>query len=264
MKLICKRYRKVAYTPTTPKNAIMTRLRCKQWDCEACAKANQWAWRNWLLKRLPEVSEEWWILTLTASSMTRTRQSSLDNIRDNLAAFFKRCERVFGKLEYARVYEPHPTSEAFHAHIIVSGFVPYVALGHSVKHRPMALGVLTRSGRNGVWSLRTWVKKNAQSLSMGYIADVQRLEGGPEQAAWYVTKYLTKAQGKLHVKGLRHVQVTRGIGSPPDTDSDLTWKTANFLTPYTFPAGTKITDLNTGAIIDNNFWEITDFYPNED
>ena len=259
----CKRYKKVAFAHTGPKEALFTRLRCKQWSCPACAKTNQWIWRNWLIKRLPEVSDEWWLLTLTANRHKRTAWSSLDNIRSKLEAFFKRVKRVFGEIEYVRVYEKHPTSEAIHCHVIICGVTPYVAVGYSSKMRAMAIGVLSRGSRNGVWALKTWVKKTAYELEMGYIADIKRLEGTSEQAAFYVTKYLTKAQEELHVKGLRHVQVTRGIGSPPKEGS-VCWETSAYIVAKMFAPNTAITDINTKAIIDNDYWEVHDFYPFED
>lgn len=259
----CLLYKKVAYAHTGPKDALFSRLRCKQWSCPSCAKKNQWIWRNWLIKRLPEVSEEWWLLTLTANRYKRTKDRSLGNIRDTLDAFFKRVKRVFGKVEYVRVYEKHPTSEAIHCHIIVCGVSPFVANGYSSKLQPMAIGVLKRDGRNGVWSIKTWVKKTADELSMGFIADIKRLEGDPSQAAWYVTKYLTKAQEELHIKGLRHVQVTRGIGSPPKGEN-MVWETAAYIVARMFNPNTQIVDLNTGEVIDNDYWERHSFYPFED
>lgn len=262
-RVICTRYVKVAYASTGQKQAILTRLRCKQWSCEACAKTNAWIWRNWLLNRLPEVSDEWWILTLTASSLTRTAWGSMDNIRSNLDRFMKRVKRVFGEIEYVRVFEKHPTSQAIHCHIIITGLSPYVAVGCSEKLQSVAYGVVTRRGRNGVWALRTWVKITAQACSMGYIADVQMINGEPSKATWYVTKYLTKAQADLHVKGLRHVQVTSGIGSPPKIDTDLVWNTAAYVVPQMFEAGTRVTDLNNGKVIDNNYWEVKEFYPDD-
>ena len=261
--LVCKRYIKVAYAHTGQKDALFTRLRCKQWSCLACAKTNQWIWRNWLIKRLPEVSEDWWLLTLTANRWKRTAWSSMDNIRKVLDAFFKRVKRVFGEIEYVRVYEKHPTSEAIHCHVIICGVSPYVAVGCSAKMRPMAIGVLARNSRNGVWAIKTWVKKIADELKMGYIADVKRLEGTPEQAAFYVTKYLTKAQEELHVKGLRHVQVTKGIGSPPK-NKELPWETASYIIAKMFPPNASILDVNTQAVIDNDYWEQHSFYPYED
>lgn len=261
--LVCNRYKKVAFASTGHKEAIFTRLRCKQWSCPSCAKTNQWIWRNWLLKRLPEVSQQWWILTLTAHAQRRTAAQSMDNIRSNLDAFFKRLKRVMGDIEYVRVFEKHPSSEAIHCHIIISGITPFIAVGCSAKLQPMAIGTTTRRGRNGVWSIKTWVKKNAQALAMGYIADIKLIVGDTEKATWYVTKYLTKQQGELHVKGLRHVQVTSGIGSPPKESKDIVWQTAAYIVATMFDAGTSIVDINTGKMIDNNYWEHTNFYPDE-
>lgn len=255
---------KVAFASTGHREAIFTRLRCKLWSCDACAKTNAWIWRNWLLKRIPEVSGEWWLLTLTASRFHREKYSSLDNIRKHLDAFFKRVKRVFGGIEYVRVYEKHPTSEAIHGHIIISGVSPYVAVGCSIKLRPMAVGIEKRGARNGVWTIKTWVKKIAQELGMGFIADIQLIAGEASRAVWYVTKYLTKAQADLHVKGLRHVQVTKGIGSPSKADTDLIWQTVAYVTADMVGEKTKMTDLQTGGVIDQNHWEFHSFYPHED
>jgi hypothetical protein len=262
-KLICQKYKKVAFASTGHKTAIFTRLRCKQWSCEACAKTNAWIWRNWLLKRIPEVSEQWWLLTLTANRHKRTAWGSLDNIRSNLDRLFKRVKRVFGGIEYVRVFEKHPTSQAIHCHIIISGLSPYVAVGYSAKLRPMAVGVLKRTGRNGVWSLKTWIKKIAQELDMGFIADIQLIIGDAAKAVWYVCKYLTKSQEDLHVKGLRHVQVTKGIGSPQMETLDLVWQTAYYITAKMLVPNASVVDINTGRTIDNNYWEHTNYYPDD-
>lgn len=260
---VCKRYQKVAFAQTGHKEAIFTRLRCKQWSCEPCANLNAWIWRNWLLKRLPEVSEEWWLLTLTAPPFSRSASASLSAIRDNLDRLFKRIKRVFGDIQYVRVFEKHPTSEAIHVHIIICGLSPYVAVGCSSKLRPMAIGVLSRNSRNGVWAIKTWIKKIAQEVDMGRIADIKRIIGDAARAVWYVCKYLTKAQTDLHEKGLRHVQCTNGIGSPPKIDSELEWQTASYIIPSMFPANAKIYDINTGQTIDNNYWEKKNYYPDD-
>jgi hypothetical protein len=263
MQLVCKRYFKVAYAHTGPKDALFTRLRCKQWSCAACAKTNQWIWRNWLIKRLPEVSDEWWLLTLTANENKRTAWGSMDNIRKVVDTLMKRVKRLFGEIEYARVYEKHPTSEAVHLHIIICGLSPYVVIGYSAKLKPMAIACISRTARDGTWSIKTWFKNTSRALGMGYIADIKRLEGTPETAAFYVTKYLTKAQEELHVKGLRHVQVTRGIGSPVSYGDEV-WQTASYIVPRMFAPNAVVKDINTGATIDNAYWEIHDFYPYDD
>lgn len=207
------------------------------------------------------MSTEWWLMTLTAHETTRTLHESLQNIREKIEALFKRIRRVFGHVEYVRVYERHPTSEAVHAHFVVSGLSPFVQMGCSIKLQPMVVGVLARKARNGVWAIRSWLKVAARELKMGYMADVKLLEGGPLQAVIYSCKYLFKAQD-LDVPYLRHVQVTDGIGSPPALESKE-WQTALYLEMRMFEPNTKITDLNTGEIIDNNYWEEKRLYPDD-
>lgn len=262
---ICKNYIKVAYAITGPKEALFTRLRCKQWTCEYCAEKNARTWQYWLIKRLPEVSQDWYFLTLTAHPETRSEYASLENIRTKIDRLIKRVKRVWGNdIEYVRVFEPHPTSKAIHVHFIISGITPYVVRGCSVKLQPMAVGVLTRKGHRGTWAAQTWFKMTAQELKMGYMAHVKRLEGNAEKTAFYITKYTTKDQGAIHVPHLRHVQVTKGIGSP-QFDETYDWTPVSYITARTFEEpNTQIKDLDTGRIIDNNFWESHSFYPNED
>lgn len=259
----CKLYKKVAFSHTGPKEAIFTRLRCKQWSCDFCARKNASIWRAFLKEKLPLMSGEWWLVTFTAHSKTRSMWQSLKNLREHFSAMIKRIERVFGKVQYVRTYEKHPTSQALHMHVIMSGLSPFVAIGCSAKLQPMAIGTITRRGRNGVWAVSTWFKKSAQELSMGYICDVRKLEGDISRAVWYVTKYLTKSQQEFNVKGLRHVQTSRGIGSPPKMESEV-WNVAPYIVATMFAPNAKVVDLNTGEIIDNNHWEKHSFYPNED
>lgn len=262
---VCKNYIKVAYTITGPKEALLTRLRCKQWDCAYCAEKNAKTWQYWLIKRLPEISQEWYLITLTAHSKKRTELASFNNLRTNIDKLVKRIKRVWGDdIEYVRVFEKHPTSDAIHVHLIMSGITPYVVNGCSSKLRPMAVGVTTRKGHVGTWSVQTWFKKVCQELGMGYMADVQQIKGEPSRAAHYVTKYLTKGQDALHIPYLRHVQVTDGIGSP-EFEKSYQWIPVSYITARTFEEpNTRVIDLDTGEIIDNNFWEQHGHYPFED
>lgn len=260
---VCKLYKKVAFSHTGPKEAIFTRLRCKQWTCPYCAAKNASIWRAFLKEKLPSVSLDWWLVTFTAHPNTRSQQMSLENLRKNFDAMLKRIKRVFGKVQYVRTYEKHPTSQALHMHVIMADLSPFVAIGYSVKLQPMAIGTTTRKGRYGFWSVKTWFKKNAQALTMGYICDVRALSGDISRAIWYVTKYLTKSQQDFQVKGLRHVQTSRGIGSPK-SEGDNSWFVSPYITAKMFAPNTAIHDLNTGEIIDNAHWEKHSFYPHED
>lgn len=262
---VCKRYIKVAYAVTGHRQALLTRLRCKQWSCDYCADKNARSWQYWLIKRLPELSNEWYLVTLTANSKTRTTLASLENLRSNIDRLIKRMRRVFGdEIEYVRVYEKHPTSQAIHVHFIMCGLSPYVAVGCSKNLQPMAIGVLTREARNGIWALKTWIKKTCGEIKMGYIADAKLLKGDAVNAAFYVTKYLTKDMQSIDVPYLRHVQVTKNIGSP-EFEKKYNWVPVSYITAETVGHKTIVTDIDTGFVIEgDNFWEHTGFYPNND
>lgn len=255
----CPHYRKVAYHIDAPKEAVMTRLRCKQWSCPYCRQKNASIWYMHLKDKLPKVSQEWWIMTLTANETTRGTYESLQNIREQIATLFKRMDHVWPDIEYVRVYERHPTSEAIHAHFIVCNITPYVAIGSSVKHRPMAIGVMKRGGRNGVWACRTWLKITARDLHMGYMADIRLFNGPVEMAVRYLSKYLFKDQS-IEITGLRHVVTTKGIGSPKFEKKD-NWETALYLEARMFEPNARIEDLNTEFVVDNDYWEVNRLYP---
>lgn len=260
---VCKLYKRVAYSHTGHKEAIFTRLRCKQWSCDYCAKKNASIWRAYLAEKLPTISEEWYLVTFTAHSKTRSKSASLENLRHNIDILLKRASRVFGRISYVRTFEKHPTSDAIHAHYIVSGLSPFVAFGCSEKLQPMAIGILSRPYREGIWAVQTWFTDTAFDVGIGYIVDVRLIDGDVTRAIWYVTKYLTKEQQDIRVKGLRHVQTTRDIGSPKSTQ-DLEWHTASYITSSMFQPNAKIKDINTGITIDNAYWEVHNFYPYED
>lgn len=260
----CKSYIKIAYTKTGPQEALVTRLRCKKWDCDFCAKKNASIWQYWLIKRLPEVAADWWLMTLTASSLTRSTLASLENLRSNIDKLIKRMNRVFiAGVQYVRVYEKHPTSQAIHVHFIICNLSPYVAHSISAKNRPMAYGVSVRTARNGTWSLKTWIKKTCGEIKMGYIADIQKLEGDISLVAYYVTKYLTKELQSFHVAYLRHVQVTTGIGSPK-FEKNYDWTPCSYITADMVGHKTRVEDIDNGFIVEgDNYWEHTGFYPND-
>lgn len=259
----CKLYKKVAFAHTGHKEAIFTRLRCKQWSCEYCARKNASIWREFLKEKLPHVSDNWYLVTLTAHPNTTTTQSSLHNIRKNIDRILKRIKRVFQGVNYVRVFERHPTSARIHSHFIISGLTPYVARERTRKGVERFRGIQVRSGRRGIWSIRTWFKKKCQECEIGHICDVRPIEGDVSKAVHYVCKYLTKSQQELNIKGLRHVQTSRGIGSPQNEENQV-WNVAAYIVSKMFAPNARIVDLNTGEIIDNSYWEVHDFYPYED
>lgn len=260
---VCKRYIKCAYTVTGHKEALFTRLRCKQWSCDHCASKNAKLWQFWLIKRLPEVSDKWWLVTLTAHSKKRTELASLQNLRNNIDRLIKRVRQVWGDdIQYVRVFERHPTSEAVHVHFIMSGLTPFVAFVVNAKARELTIALNTRT-KHRCWSTKTWFKNTAQEMKMGYMADVRQFEGDVTIASFYVTKYLTKDQQAIDIPYLRHVQVTKGIGSP-EFEKSYEWTPVSYITSRTFEfANTRVVDIDTGEVIDNQYWETKGFYPDD-
>lgn len=258
----CERFPLSAFTHVDRKTALFTRLRCGQWSCEYCAAKNASIWRAFLLTKMPANVGHWYLLTLTAHSRLRTQAGSFDNIRKNIGRFLKRIRRVFGKVEYVRVFERHPTSEAMHVHFIISNLTPGVVRGANAKHQEMFLAVTERRARAGYWSINTYMKHIAQDCGMGYIADCRLIEGDGSKAVWYVTKYLTKSQQEFNIKGLRHVQTSRGIGSPKP-EKKYQWKVVSFVTTADFLNGQTLIDLQTGEAVDADYWNEQDVYPPE-
>jgi len=233
-------------------------LRCKQWSCDNCARKNQSIWRAFLRERLPEVSANWSLLTLTAASFTRTEQSSYENLKKGIDKLMKRARRVFGEIEYVRVFEKHPTSNALHAHFIISGLPEKVRRHRSengvVYYRP----TIEKRFSRGIWSAQTWFKVNAYGCGMGYQVAVSQVS--LDKARFYITKYLTKDMQRITIKGLRHIQTTRAIGSPKAA-SEFSWEVGTRVTQFAFEPETTIIDVALAESIPPEYWKEFAFYP---
>jgi hypothetical protein len=210
---------------------------------------------------LPELSDFWYFITLTAHEHRRSAALSLANIRDNLDKLFKRLRRIFKHVEYVRVYEKHPTSAARHAHMLASGLSPFLLKETARTGNIQFVPLLSRQSHKGTWTIKTWFKKTARDLGMGYQVDCQPIAHAAESIG-YVTKYLTKWFQDLHEKGLRHVQTSRGIGAP-QPESVYSWKVVSFVTARDFQPGDVVVDLQTGEALDGAYFEENDYYPIE-
>lgn len=239
----CHRYSRVAWSHQPDNICLLTRLRCKQWSCDYCAKANQRMWRSFLMGQLPLVADNWWFVTLTAHSKKRQQQQSYQNLQRLIAAIIKRIRRVWSDVNYVRVFEVHPSSKALHAHLLVSNLTPFVVPGCNKNLQPCFLGVLVRKGHTGFWSVRTWFKKTAYALSSGYQAEVSPVRDS--YAIHYVVKYLSKDSQRITIKGLRHVSTSHRIGSP-SYESTKNWDVGSFITAMDMLSSEELRDLQTG------------------
>jgi len=257
----CTHYPLCAYTRVSAHRLLFTRLRCGQWSCEYCAQKNRDIWRAHLLDTLPGISDHWWFITLTAHEHLRSAAASLKNIRENLDKLFKRLRRIFKHVNYVRVYEKHPASDARHAHLVASGLSPFVLRETTRTGAISYVPLLSRQSFKGTWAIKTWFKKTARAIGMGYQVDCQKIDN-PHDGIRYVTKYLTKSFQDLHEKGLRHVQTSREIGSP-SPEAAYSWKVVSFVSARDFTAGDTILDLQTGELLDTEYFEEHDYYPIE-
>jgi len=258
----CPRYVGVAWAHQPENKALLTRLRCGLWSCPYCSRKNQSIWRAFLLNKLPNIASDWYLLTLTAHSRLRSRGQSLENIRSNIDRLMKRLHRTFGEFYYVPTYETHPSSDAVHAHLIVSNLSSFVVHGFYRNGQRGFLGVMARPYYRGCWSLNSYIKIISQECNMGYIADCRALTGDPSFAVHYVCKYLTKDLQSIECKGLRHVQTSRGIGSP-SVASEYNWQVGAFVTVRDFVEGEELKDLQTGEVLLPEYWNDSDVYPYE-
>lgn len=256
----CHDFNMVAWCHLPNGTCLFTRMRCNMWSCPYCSRKNASIWRAFLLNKLPNVADSWWLMTLTAHSALRSRGQSFENIRSNIDRLMKRLHRTFGEFDYVRVYEKHPSSDALHAHFIVSNLSPFVVHGHYKNGQRGFIGVLQKPARTGTWSINSYVKAVSQECGMGYIADCRHVDDEPGRAVRYVTKYLTKEQQDIGIPYLRHVQTSRRIGSPK-AESAHHWEVGVRLQRYQVGAEESVIDLNTGEVITPDFWREFEVYP---
>lgn len=241
------------------KRVVMGRLRCKSWECDYCAKENMKMWRKFLNIRLRQVADAWYSMTLTAPADKRTRLESYKALQHGIDVLMKRMKRAFGGIDYVRIYEKHPTSNALHAHFIIAGLKDFVSVGIAKNGRAAYKATNFRKGKRGFWALRTFIKKTAVASGMGYQAECKPItkEGS---AVRYVTEYMTKDAQGFEIKGLRHIQTTRRIGSPKQSGKNSVY-TAYRLSKADIIGDMQVLDIDTGEVLPHEFWRDANVYP---
>jgi len=237
---------------------VMSRLRCKMWSCDYCAQKNREMWRSHLKKRIGGIGGNWWFITITAAEWNQTASKSLDSLRRGLDLLFKRIRRIWGKVEYVRVYEAHKTG-AYHAHLVMSGLSPRV---QNVRARN-GLKSFVASEKRGqhTWSVKTWFKKTARALKMGYMVDVQSISS-VVKVVNYVCKYVTKQSQSFSAKGLRRIQTSAGIGSANSREAGKGWQVAKHVWASD-ARNLPVWDANLKQTINPSYWQNNVVYPPE-
>ena len=252
----CPNFSLVVWKKTSENLYTMVRLRCKSWQCPYCASKNRELWRSHLKKRIGRIGGSWWFVTITAHEYHRTRESSLENLRSGLDTLLKRLRRVYGRIDYVRVYEVHEKG-AFHAHLVIQGLsarLARLAAGNGeIYYRPFHTIPATRS-----WGIQTWFRRTARDTGMGFMVDVQSVETIP-QVVNYVCKYMTKEAQNFNVKGLRRIQASERIGAA-NQRGEGGWNVG----PYVFGGEVRhsnLRDADLKVTITPEYWKEHVIYP---
>lgn len=256
---ICPRYARVAWQHDTDNlQIILTRIGCGMWDCDYCSKLLKRKWLAVLRKKMPEIGDNWWLLTFTAPEASYTHEDSLKRLRRGIDTFFKRARRIWKGIEYVRVYETHKKRTTVHAHLVVYGLTPLLTVATSRNGRKVFTPLLLRTRRKGQWSIRTFVKKAAFDCGMGYIADCRQVD--TVRAIRYVTKYLVKDMQQLTVRNLRHVQTTRRIGGIQG-EKQAGWIVGYRLNKVQIYGNERVWDAQRQAYVPDAYWRVGEIYP---
>lgn len=235
MSSICTRYSRLALgRKSGGGQAMLIRLRCKQWACEHCAKINKKQWQKRLIEGIKSIGGMWsfWTLTHDLDAV----ETPLIDQREHLSKCFNRLMTKLrrhhdGGLKYVRVIEiGKQNTQRMHMHMLVNIHVDDAHLvvrrdkseyWHSATYAPM----ITSSGFGVVSDVR-----NVTSL----VSDRPVLEQAVYTAS-YVSKYMAKQDSDtVYPKHTRRFSVSRGWPAMDHEegygDDDMLWVTADVLT----------------------------------
>lgn len=210
-------------------NLDMIHVRCKQWSCPVCSKANARLWKNHVLTtlaiRLRGLS--WVFCTVTASGGANKAGPfyTLKNLQRgwNLLRFKMRRWNGNVTFEYFRVFEKHTEGKfgGFHMHMICALGDMYgekKELFSKVldrEHRARKLGLKPRKRLKKEKHPTRWLKDAAKSSGLGHQTDFQQIGSTTQKVAGYMVKYTFK---QLEInefpKHMRRIQTSRKFGSP--------------------------------------------------
>jgi hypothetical protein len=210
----------------------VTRMRCRQWDCEFCKTKNGNMWRAHLLRQFCEnfPDKRWVFITITAPSYAhKDAQKSLKVLKRAWGSLYDRLRhKNGGSLSFVLIWETHK-SGIFHLHALVDMGSVYDASDYDWQG---ALQHMTLIEAEKEHPFCKWLSKAATKSKAGWVCHARRIREGEtgkdnaRLAIGYVTKYFVKGLGDLPLpKRWRRVQTSRDIGSPRTAQKDkFTWR----------------------------------------
>lgn len=234
----CSRFKRLIIAQEG-KRVLVTRTRCKQWECPYCGAINSKIWKYRIANGIEVLGiESWWFITITSTARAHKYARTLENLRGGFDRLSKRMRRLAKRqgvrLHYVRVFEKH-RSGALHIHALVN--FPFT---------------------------KRWLKDNAKQCGMGYQAH-SRPVAGVGLAVWYTTKYLAKSlAGEAMPKSIRRINTSHGWPALPETGSDLDWNIAVSISEDWLWNGYTVHDIPEGRDLDHDdFWDFGYYPPRE-
>lgn len=245
-KSYCKNFTALLVSePSQTNDMLVARARCKQWDCDYCARINQRMWRGYLNNRIAKIGGDWSFMTLTAHPSAHKHGWTLANLRDAWKPVYdaiRYLRREQKPIEYIRLFEQHKTGE-YHIHCLWRLWLP-------TPFRHM-----------------DWLSDTAAKNGLGWRVDWRQIERGTEaqKVAMYITKYMTKdAQGMMNMpKGLRRIQTSQGIGAMKPVGSADEWRLRSGIYSEDVRDHDKVIDVSTGELITEQYFKWNWIYPQE-
>jgi len=246
MSKYCSRFQGVLVSNT----AKLFRGRCKQWDCDYCARENKRAWKKAIRKAIMQddllSKDDWQMLTFTMPPYIHAAQDPIEEsakvIQSKWNNLMMRIKRQYPKkkLTYVRVLENHK-SGVFHIHMLINLPITskdlYINPNDDKDTRLLWLKETDESGLQLIERLGFGHRQHCLMLGVDYLYAVN-----------YVLKYIFKdskstIQKMLANMHVRRVQTSRNIKAPHSQNDDE-WTPKYALYSGDFADQDEYTDLN--------------------
>jgi len=259
----CKNFNGIATKdPSGDGNLKIARLRCKEWDCEYCARKNMSIWRAHIIETVNRMAGDWFFVTLTAHGNSHRAGKTIENLKTAWGKLYDRLNRYYDRkvltphpktIEYVMLFERHKQTGKITYHI------------HAIM-RMNLLGNNKWNGKKEYWyhpELHNWFKDNAAECGAGFMAHAARIEdSNAGLVAAYITKYMTKDAQTLQnfPKHARRISTSRGFGSP-NLDKEGGWRFRQYVLIGEYYAYDSITDVSTGERLNAASFGLKGLYP---
>lgn len=253
--MYCPRYKAVLLGVMSD-GALLSRARCKMWDCEYCAEINKRIWQARILKHIhsEDTPENWSFITITSSSKKRTPLATLTNLTGGWTKLIQRIRRKFGNPHYVRIFQPHK-DKAIHMHALIS------------VHWDDIKSAKTPQGREYNYSV--WLRRACRETGLGWAGSAENIKAGAAGAAAYATRYMTREVAEI-AKIKPKTRVIQASQDFADTKLKKTgnWSLIDKLTYHEFRLiinqSQTLTDLATGKQVTSDDYLELDYYPPDD